>query len=244
MSCPRCSKGKMTIMKRYNFTNTDLRCAAAVVCNAMLEQLPEPSECRHTFSEEFEQKIRELIDYKPQHSTWQKFAQRAAAVILAVLLGLGAWLVVDQEARASFLKWAREVYESTIIYRFSGTASEKDCFNYELTWVPDGYEMIGQVGENSTQTLIYQKQDDVFTFVYHRITEESLAQLLGTRGDGLSVSINGIAGQYYQAADSNTTNDLIWINEDTRVFYCISSFLPYEDILHIAEGIKLVELPK
>lgn len=245
MSCPHCSKGKRTIMKRYNFTNADLRCAAAVVCNAMLEQLPEPSECRHTFSEEFEQKIRELMERKNHHETgWHKFAQRAAAVILAVLLGLGAWLAVDQDARAAVARWVREFYENSIVYRFFGNAPTEENFFYKLTWVPEGYEITNQVGDDSTQTVVYQKESDVFTFMYLRVTEDSLAQLIGTRGDELAVSINGIAGQYYEAADSSTTNDLIWINEDAGVFFSISSFLSYEDIMHIAEGVQLDKLPK
>lgn len=232
-------------MRRFNFTNADLRCAAAVVCNAMLEQLPESSECRHTFSDEFEQRIRELMERKNHyHGAWHRFAQRAAAVILAVLIGLGAWLAVDQDARAVVVRWIREVYENSIVYRFFGDASAEKNYFYELSWVPDGYEIAGQFSDVSTQTVIYQKESDAFTFTYHRITEGSLAQLFGTSGEGVSVSINGIVGQYYEAADSNTTSDLIWINEDAGVFYCISSFLPYEDIMHMAESVKLGKSPK
>ena len=231
-------------MRKYNFTNADLRSAAAVVCNAMLDQLPEPSECRHTFSVEFEQKIRVLMDSKPHHSSWKKLAQRAAAVILAALLGLGAWIAVDQDARASVIRWIREVYENSIVYRFFGDVAAEKNYVYELSWVPEGYEITGQVGDESTQTVIYQKESDVFTFVYHRATEESLAQLLETKGDGVSVSINGIVGQYYEAANSETTNDLLWVDDDSGVFFCISSFLPYEDILHMAESIKLGKSPK
>ena len=245
MSCPHCSKGKRTIMKRYNFTNADLRCAAAVVCNAMLEQLPEPSECRHTFSDEFEQKMRELMSRKKHHhSAWHIVAQRAAAVILAVLLGLGAWLAVDQDARAAVIRWVREVYENSIVYRFFGDAPTEKNFFYKLTWVPEGYEITNQVGDDSTQTVVYQKESDVFTFMYLRTTEDGLPQLLETIGEGVTVSINGLSGQYYSAANNTTTNNLVWIDEDDRVFFCISSFLPYEDIMHIAEGVQLDKLPK
>jgi hypothetical protein len=150
----------------------------------MLEQLPEASECRHTFSDEFEQKMRELMVRKDHHhSAWHKFAQRAAAVILTVLLGLGAWLAVDQDTRAAVVRWAREVYESSIVYRFFGDTPTEGNFFYELTWVPEGYEIIDQVGDDSTQTVVYQNESDVFTFMYLRTTKDGLPPLLGTMGE-------------------------------------------------------------
>ena len=229
-------------MKRYNFTNADLRCAAAVVCNAMLEQLPKPSECRHTFSEEFEQKMQELMKHKNHHhSAWHRFAQRAAAVILAVLLGLGAWLAVDQDARAAVARWIREVYENSVFYRFSGEASIDQNHTYELAWVPDGYEKVNQVSTGTTQTVVYQSKDSTFTFLWHNTHEGSLYKFDGTKGEGIPVLINGLEGHYYPAANSNSTNDLVWIDDNSKTLFSISSYLPFEDILHIAESVKLVK---
>ena len=231
-------------MKKYNFTNADLQSATSVVCNAMLEQLPEPSECKHTFSDEFEHKMRALMNRQKRHETWHKSVRRAAAVILAVLLGLATWMAVDQDARAAVVRWIREVYENSVVYRFFDDAPSEKNFSYELTWVSEGYERNSQVGDNNTQTVIYQKESDYFTFVYHRTTESSLVQLLETRSDGVAVSVNGLPGQYYEAADSTTTNDLVWINEDDGVIFCISSFLPYEEIMHMAEGVRLCKSTK
>lgn len=163
-------------MKRFNFTNADLRCAAAVVCNAMLEQLPEPSVCRHTFSEEFEQKILALIDYRSHHGGWQKFAQRAAAVILAVLLGLGAWLAVDQNARATVVRWIQEVYENSIVYRFFEKNTGEKNYTYKFNWLPDGYEQVDQIAVGDTQIFVFQYLDKSFTFTQHRVSEDSLVK--------------------------------------------------------------------
>lgn len=245
MSCPRCSKGKMTIMKRFNFTNADLRCAAAVVCNAMLEQLPEPSECRHTFSDEFEQKMRELMDRKNHHhSAWHRVAQRAAAVILAVLLGLGAWLAVDQDARATVVRWIREVYENSIVYRFVGKTSEEKSYTYKFNWLPDGYEQVDQITAGDTQILIFQYLDETFTFTHHKASEDSFVKLIDMSTEGEPVKIRDFTGHYYSATDKESTNGLVWFDDRAGMYCSISAHLDYEDIMHIAESAKLVELTK
>jgi hypothetical protein len=207
----------------------------------MLEQLPEPSECRHTFSDEFEQKMRELMDRKNHHGAWHKFAHRAAAVILAVLLGLGAWLAVDQDARAAVTRWIREVYENSVFYRFSGEASIDQNHTYELAWIPEGYEKVNQASTDTTQSVLYESKDSAFTFLWHNTHEGSLYKFDGTKGEGIPVLINGLEGHYYPAANSNTTNDLVWIDDNSKTLFSISSYLPFEDILHIAESVKLVK---
>lgn len=231
-------------MKRYSFTNADLRSAAAVVCNAMLEQLPEPSQCRHTFSDEFEQKMRELIDHKPHHNAWRKFAQRAAAVILAALIGIGAWLTVDQDARAGVARWVREVYENSVFYRFTGDSPTNEPFDHELSWVPDGYELADQIGNGTTHVYVYKKGTDVFTVTFHRMSDSSFVKLIDVGDECENVKIHNLTGHYYPAADDTSTNDLVWIDDIAGMYYCISAYLDYEDILHIADGIKLVKLPK
>ena len=231
-------------MKRFNFTNADLRGAAAVVCNAMLEQQPDLSECRHTFSDEFEQKMRELMELKSHRSTWHKFAHRAAAVILVVLLGLGSWLAVNQDARATVVRWLREVYENSIVYRFFGDSSAEKNYSYEMNWLPDGYELADQLVVGDTQIFVFQCQNEVFTFTYHKVSENSLVELTDVGANVKKIKIRNIDGYYYPAADDTTTNALVWIDDISGMYCCVSAHLDYDDILHIAESMKLLELPK
>ena len=231
-------------MGKILITDQALKQAAGSVREAMLNAVLPEEVCRHEFSPEFEEKIRHLQGKKRRRQQRLTIARRVAAIFLAIVLGAGIWLASNDQARAAVARWIREVNDNSIVYRFFGDAPTEENFFYELTWVPEGYEIIDQVGVDSTQIIVYQKESDVFTFTYHRITEGSLAQLLETSGEGVSVSINGIIGQYYEAADSDTTNGLIWINEDTGIFYCILSFLPYEDIVHMAESVKLSPSPK
>ena len=93
----------------------------------------------HQFSKEFEKKI-ERLKRRANHPVFYKTMQRVASVVLAILIGGGAWLTVDVEARAAFFGWVKEVYETFFVYRFSGDADmSTKTSNYEPNWIPDGY---------------------------------------------------------------------------------------------------------
>ena len=105
-------------MQKFEISDRALKEAAGAVVTSLLGALPEPEELAHDFSDGFEEKMRLVIAKEKRHSAFRKFGRRAAAVILAALVGMGAWLAVDQEARAMVSQWIRTVYESSVIYRF------------------------------------------------------------------------------------------------------------------------------
>lgn len=105
-------------MQKFEISDRALKEAAGAVVTSLLGALPEPEELAHDFSDGFEEKMRLVIAKEKRHSAFRKFGRRAAAVILAALVGMGAWLAVDQEARAMVSQWIRTVYESSVIYRY------------------------------------------------------------------------------------------------------------------------------
>lgn len=97
-----------------------------------------PEECRHVFSLSFEKKMRRLLR-KQRHPFAHRMLQRAAAIFLTALVGIGTWLAVDMQARAAFFRWCKEVYENQVIYRFYGEQRGQTDV-YRPAWLPDGYE--------------------------------------------------------------------------------------------------------
>ena len=87
-----------------NLTDDLLRAAAADVRTAMLDALPAPEECSHTFSPQFERKMQKLIR---QQKAGYRLLRQVAAVFFALLIGSSVWLMVDTEARAAFLQCRR-----------------------------------------------------------------------------------------------------------------------------------------
>lgn len=231
-------------MQKFSFSDEDLKRAASAVCDAMLAALPDPAECNHVFSAEFEEKMDLLIAKEERRSKTRKILQRVAAAALAVVIGIGAWLAVDQEARAAVFRWIREVYESSVLYRFTGETPSGELPVYRPTWLPDGYEETAVVGTETVLTLVYQKNEDAFTLTYHWMTEERVFELIGTDGEGIAVWVGNNQGRYYPALNHESTNDLVWIDEEANIMFTLSAFLSEKDILHIAESTELSKTPK
>ena len=231
-------------MQKFEISDQALEEASGAVVTSLLGALPEPEELAHDFSDGFEEKMRLVIAKETRHSAFRKFGRRAAAVILAALVGMGAWLAVDQEARAMVSQWIRTVYESSVIYRFFGAASEGELPDYRPAWVPDGYVEVQSLRTESERVLVYQSSDSAFTLTYHWMDETKAGALDGTSGESEAVSVQGNTGYYYPSADPGSTNDLIWTDESSGLVFILSAYLPEHDILHIAESVELSDTPK
>lgn len=231
-------------MQKFEISDRALKEAAGAVVTSLLGTLPEPEELAHDFSDGFEEKMRLVIAKEKRRSAFRKFGRRAAAVILAALVGMGAWLAVDQEARAMVSRWIRTVYESSVIYRFFGAAPEGELPDYRPTWVPDGYVEVQSLHTGLERVLVYQSSDSAFTLTYYWMDDTGIDILDGTSVKSKAVSVQEDPGYYYPSAGPGSTNDLIWADEASGLVFILSAYLPEHDILHIAESVELSDIPK
>ena len=86
-------------------TDEMLARAAKSVGETMLASLPDPEDCRHAFSPEFERSMERLIQKAKRKTRIRRCLQSIAVAALAVVIGLSAWLAVDTEARAAMVEW-------------------------------------------------------------------------------------------------------------------------------------------
>ncbi|HZK71808.1 MAG TPA: hypothetical protein VFD03_09910, partial [Clostridia bacterium] len=104
-------------MSSMTITEEALSKAAQSVRYAMLNSLPNPSDCEYEFSVEFQSKM-DLIHLKANYVYKRKrIIQRIASAFLILLITSSVWLTFDAEARGVVFSWMREVYENSIIYR-------------------------------------------------------------------------------------------------------------------------------
>lgn len=154
-------------MNQIHLTDEALERAAASVRRAMLDSLPPPSRCEHEFSALFQAKMRSLLDRYDLRRRMRTAAQRAAVVILALLVSAGVWLGVDAEARAAFSVWVREVCGEHILYRFFGAPAANTLPVYRITWLPEGYEQVDVYSSGEVYDVFYQKGNDMMhSFVF------------------------------------------------------------------------------
>ncbi|WP_298035264.1 DUF4367 domain-containing protein, partial [uncultured Dysosmobacter sp.] len=164
----------------------------------------------------------------------------AAACLLAALVLGGGWLGADGQARASFLRWARQVYETQIVFRFTGEAAEGGV--YRAGWVPEGYT-VWKVLDSS---IGYTNQNgDILSFSYGPMQEGAGFAVTDTDKTIVKqVDIAGIPGELYLSTDPALSNVLIWLDEECGMHFGITGFLDESDMLHMAESVYLEESTK
>ena len=146
-------------------TDEMLAQAAKNVGETMLASLPDPEEYYHEFLPDFEQRMERLIRRTEKKRHIHQCLLRVAAAVLALVVGLSAWMAVDTKARAAVVEWIRTIYEDSIVYEFFHPSADRNEVSYRLGWVPDGYTLVQKVGEG-IYTAVYQKNTEVIYFSF------------------------------------------------------------------------------
>ena len=213
---------------------------APAVRDALLESLPVEDAIPHEFSPGFTKKMKRLLR-RQRHPVFYRIVQRSAAAILAVLLGGACWLTVDAEARAGFIQWIREIYQTRIVYHFLGPQDHL-AETYYPAWIPDGYSE-WKIADNSV--AFSNDAGEILVFSYLSMQKGIGVTLTETDKTVIQeVMIHDISGQLFLSLDPEISNTLTWTDQDARLFFSISGFLSETDILHMAESVSLVDSPK
>ena len=213
--------------------------AIKAVSAAMAADFPEAyEEPVHEFSPEFEKKIEELVRELRERPR-RKWLQRAASVAVTIALLGGIWYGIGSEARASIVGWVREQYETFFHYFYegdsSGPVSEAE---YELGWLPDGYEFVDKLEANEWPTLIYINDNgNILKFCYNRNPETAEAYLINEECEIEQIEIDGVLAEVHLYKDENISNDIILKNSE-NVLFVISAQESKRNLVKMVENIK------
>lgn len=236
--------GKLHNHESFSFDEAELVTAAGMVREAMLKVLPEPEACTHEFSEAFRVKMKKLLEWEKRRQAFTTVRRWAAAVILLVLVSGAAVLTVDTEARAEFFAWVREVYENSIVYRFFNEPEEETLPDYELGWVPEGYELVELYKDENLYSAVYQKNDDVeatfvFDYSYIQVGGQLVVWADESKHEHKELMVKNIEADFYCSLDSAEPSELVWIDDELQIIFTIQGYLDELDMLHIAESVFL-----
>lgn len=220
-----------------------LRRAAARSCAEHVEELTADfdPEYQHEFSPEFEWKIKTLIR-KTKHLIIYRTMQRVALVVLAVALAGAAWLTVDVEARAAFIGWVKEVYETFFVYRYEGSDMDADPARYHLTWIPEGYQEVFADLADGEGSAVYMDENGQYMHFTYVSNPDSSNVFVVTEGTTRSVvSVSGYHADFFASEDPEISNAIAWTDDESCAFF-ISGFLSKEDLIKIAENVEKVKI--
>lgn len=213
-------------------TEKQLRQAAEEYVQALAEGLDAPEE--HTFSRRFERGMRGLLT-KSAHPAWAAFGRAVASFAMVMLVLLGSVLAVDTEARELFLGWFRQQMDGAV--HFSSRNPSQEDTQYQLTWIPEGYEFYDLVQEYGGETVLYANEaGDLLRFTYLHSSENGETYLFTGKHDEKQISVQGMTGTLYLPHDTINGKDLIWQNEAGTLFE-ISGRCDENVLLRMAESV-------
>ena len=226
-------------MGRY-MSDEALRRAAAKLAEARIAAQPSLDECEHDFSPAFESAMEKLMQKGKRRAVWHRVASIAASLLLVLAIGGGIVLAVSPEVRAAVVTWLREQYENSVIYRFWGGGETSGLPAYRFSWLPEGCDLVEKsIGDEDHYIAIYGFSVENAKFVFEYGTFESMEGIIITDDDANGadrLTVNGMPGEYVPLED-RLGGDLIWIDENQKIAFSISSVLDKDTTIRIAEGI-------
>ena len=219
-----------------------LRRACAQSADALGDAAPEEG-ADHAFSPGFDRRAKGLA-FRAEHPHARNALHRAAMFFLAIILSAGTFLAADAEARAAFFGWVRSERDNSIVYGFT----EDSCAalpEYALSWLPDGFTEHDRVVNNRMSSTLYTNEaGNTIVFDYTLQSEGmEVIYLFGSDAPYEQIELGGITYDFYGAAGSSQTNNLIWLDEELGIVFMLDSSLPQDVMLHIAESMYLVNSP-
>ena len=182
---------------------------------------------------------------------WKNVAQKAAVILLVFSLSLGSLMAVSPTVRAAVVRWVVEWYETHVTYRYSGEQLSGEMPRYEITDLPEGY------AEDESKRIEWpeyisftyynpnKENDQGIIFDYTYMSQGGAADFLIEDAEVFSVTVNGLRGQLFLAEDwENRRSTLTWIDTEKSIQFTLMAALSESDILHIAESVSLIKLPK
>ena len=228
------------MMKRI-ISDKDLVAAAAAVRKSMLLALPEPENCTGVFSREFEEKTEKLKRMWTRKEYSRQWTRGVVAALIWLMLGFSVLFAVNTEVRAAVVGWFKETFGTYTAYWFDGS-EEKTLPEYELTWVPEGYELVCDNRLDQSRTVVYQRGEDVtasFSFSYDLPVNDSPLRIHTFDGEYTieEIQINGCYGEFYQSHDMSVSSCLVWLDEDENAAITIIGYFAKDEFIKIANGI-------
>lgn len=225
-----------------------LQAAAQAVSRAMIDGLPEPEDCQHDFSPEFERAMEKLIR-KSKHQGVRQGLKRVACLLLVFLLSSGTFLSVNAEARGKLAGWFSQQVDDASHYFFveeeDRLAEESPEVAYILPAVPEGYRLVENETAGTNTYWLYANDEGLF-FEFGYLTKKTkyTTSDIFFITDGMeqkTVRVHEKSADYYFDETGETGNLIVWMDEPQEVLLYISAYLGETDLLQLAESVTQEE---
>lgn len=213
-----------------------LREAARQAEENLLDSLPKPEECEATFSPEYKRKMKKLAR-RTDHPVRYWVQKAVACILLTILIGGGSVLAFSTEARAAFVGWIREVYETWFVYKYEGEDQKfPQDTEFQITWLPEGFvETSHSASEDQICTFFQDEKSNSIMFLYTRSMESATLYIEENGVEAQTVRIGHLYADLYLDQQSGGANALVW--SDRGVLFSLYGNCSGDDLIKIAENV-------
>ena len=206
-----------------------LRNAATEAGEALMGSLPLDSPCMHPCPAR--------LSRRANHPALYRVRNRAAGVLLALVLTSAVWLSVDVRAREAFFGWIRETYEAYFVYRYAGeTPAEAESSHYQPTALPPDWVEMDRWTDKSGGTVVYIDASERLNYFTYVVSSSDPVVVVETK-EPAAVTVGETKAEYYPSDGEDESSTLIWEQDGTILI--LSAYLPQEQMIWIAENITL-----
>lgn len=188
------------------------------------------------FSEKFERKMERLI--MCQKKAYWKYVntagKRVAIVVVAILCMFSVGLR-NEETRASMLQWCENVYEGYIRYYFEGDTTKVIEYEYQLTVIPEGFEMSYQEKNGEMCVVEYENKEGDCISLHQNITD-SFDTYVDNENGRWSIAI--INNQEVKLFDYTTQMGAMWVEDG---YFMLLVYYGCDNIEIIKEMVETVQ---
>lgn len=180
---------------------------------------------------------------------WKRALKRVAVILLVISLAFGSLMVVSPTARATFIRWVTEWYETHVTYRYAGDDMVGDIPEYTITELPEGYveNQEERIATPIQVSILYQSDTGYpITLHYIYLQQGAASQfVLDSTADVVIDTVNGYEAYIFVATDQeNDSNAITWIDTQSNIQFTIQAQMSADDLVHMAESVSLDNLPE
>lgn len=177
-----------------------------------------------------------------ERSLWKGILHRAAMILLVLTVGFGTVMLTMPTVRAAVLKWVVEVYETYVLYRYSGESPYEEVPAYTITDLPEGFVETERAELGLIVDVVYENQEgDQIALTYCAVQDGGITWFDTDTSEISEITINGYQGQFYKTTLLDGSNTLEWIDPTLNLHFIVDGQFEKEEMLHMAESVSLVE---
>ena len=173
---------------------------------------------------------------------WKTALRSAACFLLVVSLSFGSLMAFSPEARAWVVSWFTQHFSTHTSYRFTEQIPADHLQLWEPTYLPEEYTDVEFIDLDNQIVVYYYSDDPSMKIKFnYKLTSEGSGFALDNEHHTISdISIGDMPGQLLQA-ENDSPNILVWFDSTTHHAFMLSSRLPCDTLIEIAESVEPID---